>query len=349
MCGFVGLINKNHKAAEPVIMRAMAETIRHRGPDDEGQYLDGPLGLFHKRLSIIDLSTGHQPMEDDGLVIVFNGEIYNYVELRNDLIRLGYVFHTSSDTEVILKLYRHYGAEGIPLLNGMFAFILYDRSKQELLVARDHFGIKPLYFFENDNLLLFASEIKALLAHPDVKADVNYPMLNEYFVFQFVVGNDTLFKGIKKFMPGCYTQYNLKDFSRKTVQYWEPNFKIDLYHTEEYFACELGRLLEETVKWQLRSDVPLGTYLSGGLDSSLVTMLAARLSDHPIASFTGAFDEGPAFDESRYAAIVAEKAGAKHHIIYMKPQDFVDAMPTLIYHLDEPVAGPGLFPQYMVS
>lgn len=349
MCGFVGLINKNHHSAEPGLLRAMAETIRHRGPDDEGQYVDGPLGLFHKRLSIIDLATGHQPMEDDGLVIVFNGEIYNYIELRNDLIRLGYVFHTASDTEVILKLYRHYGAEGIPLLNGMFAFILYDKNKQELLVARDHFGIKPLYVFENEHLLLFASEIKALLAHPGVKPEVNYPMLNEYFVFQFVVGNDTLFKGIKKFMPGCYTLYNLHDFSRTTVQYWEPNFKIDLYHTEEYFAHELGRLLEETVKWQLRSDVPLGTYLSGGLDSSLVTMLAARLSDQPIASFTGAFDEGPSFDESHYAAIVAEKAGAKHHIIYMKPEDFIDAIPTLIYHLDEPVAGPGLFPQYMVS
>jgi asparagine synthase (glutamine-hydrolysing) len=200
------------------------------------------------------------------------------LKLRNDLIRLGYVFHTSSDTEVILKLYRHYGAEGIPLLNGMFAFILYDRSKQELLVARDHFGIKPLYYFENDNLLLFASEIKALLAHPDVKADVNYPMLNEYFVFQFVVGNDTLFKGIKKFCPVAIP--NITEGFQSENRPVPGNLISRSTCTiirKEYFACECGRLLEDNRKMAADGVMFLWVpYLSGGLDSSLVTMLAAR-------------------------------------------------------------------------
>jgi len=349
MCGIVGIINKNGKKVNENLLRNMASAIHHRGPDEDGIMIDGPIGFFHKRLSIIDLSTGQQPMTFDSNTIVFNGEIYNYIELKEDLKKKGHSFDTTSDTEVILHLYAEYGSDFVNLLNGMFAFIIYDKNQNKIFVARDHFGIKPLYWYHDDQLIAFGSEIKALLAHPDIRAEADSNNLYEYLTFQFIMGEETMFKNIYKILPGHFMTIDLKNWDIKHKKYWEPNFKIDQFHTEEYFIAELKAILEETISQQLRSDVPLGTYLSGGIDSSLVTIMASGILNKPIKSFSGAFKEGPEFNELEYARIAAKSACAELFEIFPTEQEFIDLLPKLIYHLDEPVAGPGLFPQYIVS
>lgn len=349
MCGIVGIINKTSQKVDFDLLKKMASTIHHRGPDEDGVMIDENIGFFHKRLSIIDLSSGQQPMTFNNCTIVYNGEIYNYIELRNELKKKGHVFLTSSDTEVILHMYVEYGNDFVNLLNGMFAFIIYDKNQNNLFIARDHFGIKPFYWYHDDRLIVFGSEIKALLAHPDIMAAADTDHLYEYLTFQFIMGEGTMFKNIFKILPGHFMSLNLKTWEYKTVKYWEPNFKIDQFHTEEYFVAELQAILEETISQQLRSDVPLGTYLSGGIDSSLVTIMASKLLNNPIKSFSGAFKEGPEFNELEYARIAANAANAELFEIFPTEQEFIDLIPKLIYHLDEPVAGPGLFPQYIVS
>lgn len=349
MCGFVGILNKNNNNVQEGDLRKMAEVIHHRGPDEEGIFIIKNCGFYHKRLSIIDLNTGQQPMNFENLTIVFNGEIYNYIELRNELIRNGHKFKTTSDTEVILHLYQEYGEEFVDKLNGMFAFIIYDRAYQKLFVARDHFGIKPLYWYQDDNMVLFGSEIKAILANPNIEAT---PVINnfyEYLTFQFIMGENTLFKNIYKFRPGHYSVIHLNTWKFRTVNFWKPDFNTDLFHTEEYFINKLQGILKDTMQLQLRSDVPIGTYLSGGIDSSLVTVMASELVSKPLKSFSGAFNEGPEFNELKYARIAAEKANSELYEIFPTEEEFIDVLPKLIYHLDEPVAGPGLFPQYVVS
>lgn len=349
MCGIVGIINKTGQTADSRILESMAQTIHHRGPDEDGVMIDGPIGFFHKRLSIIDISSGQQPMRFNNCTIVFNGEIYNYIELREDLKKRGHQFHTSSDTEVILHLYAEFGENFVNLLNGMFAFVIFDKNENRLFIARDHFGIKPLYWFQNDRMIVFGSEIKALLAHPDIPSIPDTSNLYEYLTFQFVMGESTMFKNILKVLPGHYMLVDLASWEIKNEKYWEPNFKVDQFHTEEFFIVELRKILEETISQQLRSDVPLGTYLSGGIDSSLVTIMASKLLDKPIKSFSGGFNEGPEFNELHYARIAATTANAELFEIFPSEQEFIDVLPKLIYHLDEPVAGPGLFPQYIVS
>ena len=349
MCGFVGILNKNGLNVRPDVLQKMADTIHHRGPDEEGIFINDNCGFYHKRLSIIDLNTGQQPMTFGNYTIVFNGEIYNYIELREDLKLKGHQFETTSDTEVILHLYREYGEDCVKKLNGMFAFIIYDKSNNEIYVARDHFGIKPLYWYQDKNRILFGSEIKAILAHPEIKAIPATENLYEYLTFQFLIGDNTLFQNVKKCQPGHYSIINLKTWSFKTVNYWRPDFRTDVFHNEEFFINELQNILDDTITQQLRSDVPIGTYISGGIDSSLVTIMASKIVNQPLKSFSGAFHEGPEFNELKYARIAAKKANSELFEIFPSEQEFIDALPKLIYHLDEPVAGPGLFPQYMVS
>jgi asparagine synthase (glutamine-hydrolysing) len=350
MCGFVGIINKaGEPGVDPSLLKRMADTIHYRGPDDEGHFMDDRVALYHKRLSIIDLATGRQPMSSGPLTLVFNGEIYNYIELREQLIGLGHHFQTSSDTEVILKAYAEYGALCVNRLNGMFAFLLYDSSRMQVLLARDHFGIKPLYYYQDEHRMIVASEIKAILGHPDVAAHPDYDSIGEYITFQYTLNHTTLFKNIYKLPPGHMQTIDLRSDSAKTSRYWNPSFKVDTFHTETYFIHTLRELLEDTINIQLRSDVPLGTYLSGGVDSSLVTLMASARYNGKIKSFNGAFKEGHQFDESPYARIVAEAGGAEMYQIYPSEDDFITALPKLVYHMDEPAAGPGLFPQYMVS
>lgn len=350
MCGIVAIYDQRSPRIDPVLLKKMGDSLEHRGPDDEGDFFDDHLGFYHKRLSIIDLTSGHQPMTDGDLTIIFNGEIYNYVELRQKLVQKGYKFKTHSDTEVILKMYREFGEQAIKHLNGMFAFLLYDQKNRKLIAARDHFGIKPLYIFQKNGLIIFASEIKAILLHPEVNANFKQESLNEYLTFQFVLGSNTLFQDIFKLLPGHYLVIDLQDPDQLSLKkFWEPEFQIDHHHTLEYFVYELQRLLEDTVKIQMRSDVPVGTYLSGGIDSSLVTILASRYFNQHLKTFTGAFKEGKEFDETPYARLVGEHCRANMCVVYPTDKEFTELLPKLIWQMDEPTVGPGLFPQYIVS
>ena len=349
MCGLAGIIRFDGQPVQAEPLLRMAGTLRHRGPDEAGHLVQGAVGLAHQRLSIIDLSTGQQPMASGQSVIVFNGEIYNYVELRAELIGRGRTFRTTSDTEVILQLYEEYGPECVRRLNGMFAFLLWDRARGQIVAARDHFGIKPLYVHATAARLLFASEIKALLAHPEVRAEPDMEAVQEYLTFQYVLGERTMFAGIHKVLPGEYHVADLATGTYRTVRYWEPRFGIDHRYTESYWLEQVQWLLADAVRLQMRSDVPVGTYLSGGLDSSLVTALAARSGPGRLQTFTGRFAEGPEFDESGWARQVSDRYGTEMHVVTPTEAEFVDTLPRLIYHMDEPVAGPGLFPQYIVS
>jgi asparagine synthase (glutamine-hydrolysing) len=349
MCGLVGVLLSPGGVVQRRDVARMLEVIQHRGPDDHGILTDGPLGLGHVRLSIIDLATGHQPMSAGGVSVVFNGEIYNYIEIREELKARGHSFVTTSDTEVLLHAYLEWGPEFVERLNGMFAFLLVDPARGRALAARDHFGIKPLYLHCTHEHVLAASEIKALLRHPGVRAEADPAGLADYLTLQYVPGGGTLFKGVRKVRPGHYALIDLNDLKVRDVRYWQPCFRVDLDHTEAWFIEKLRELLEDSVRLQLRSDVPLGAHLSGGTDSSLVVLLASRLLGGPLATFTGAFDEGPAFDERRYARQVAALAGAQAHEVVGREEEFIALLPKLVWHMDEPAAGPGLFPQYVVS
>jgi len=329
----------------------MTQTLRHRGPDDEGHYFDGNIGLGHRRLSIIDLSPlGHQPMcnEDESLWIVCNGEIYNYLELRQQLIAQGHSFRSHSDIEVILHLYEDEGPECVKWLNGMFAFAIWDARKRLLFGARDHFGIKPYYYFLNDGCFGFASEIKALFETGLIQPQLNPTGLADYLTFQFCLGEKTLFKDIYKLLPG-HILIMTSDGALDVKKYWDLDFTIDTDHTERYFEHQLLRLLEDAVRLQLRADVPVGAHLSGGLDSSTITCLASSLLGIPIKTFSGGFKDLPQYDETPYARIVADKVGTEHYEVFPTADDFVEVIPRLIYYMDEPAAGPGLFPQFFVS
>jgi asparagine synthase (glutamine-hydrolysing) len=349
MCGLVGIVQRNAKPVDMDTLARMLATLHHRGPDEDGYLIQGPVGFGHKRLTIIDKVSGSQPMQFDGVSIVFNGEIYNYVELRNELIQLGHTFRTKSDTEVILRMYLQFGEGCVARLNGMFAFLIYDRREGKVLAARDHLGIKPLYYHLTGDSLIFASEIKALLQCPGVEAEADESALRDYLVFQFVLGAKTLFRNVYKVLPGNYQVIQVSDLSERSVCYWEPRFHIDFARTEKDFLEQLRALIESAAKIQMRSDVALGTYLSGGLDSSIVTMLAAKHSSQPIKTFTGAFAEGPEFDESEYAKEVASACGAQSFVVYPDESEFIDTLPRLIWHMDEPAAGPGVFPQYILA
>lgn len=352
MCGICGIYYLDReRVVDEVILTRMARSLRHRGPDDEGFYLDGNLGLGHQRLSIIDLSPlGHQPMsnEDDSLWIVCNGEIYNYLELRQQLVARGHRFRSHSDTEVILHLYEDEGPECVNRLNGMFAFAIWDAPERALFAARDHFGIKPFYYTLKDRCFLFASEIKALFQTGLSQPRLNRAALADYLTFQFCLGEKTLFRDAYRLLPG-HTLLLKSDGTLRVDKYWDLDFTIDTDHTETYFEHRLLRLLEDAVRLQLRADVAIGAHLSGGLDSSTVTCMASSLLGTPIKTFSGGFKDAPQYDETPYARIVAQYVGTEHHEVFPTADDFVEAMPRLIYYMDEPAAGPGLFPQYFVS
>jgi len=313
--------------------------------------LDENLGIVNLRLSIIDLSpAGHQPMCDESgrYWIVYNGEIYNYVELRQQLAGKGCQFFSNSDTEVILRLFMLEGPEAVRKLNGMFAFVIWDKQERTLFAARDRLGIKPFYYYKDNRQFVFGSEIKALLASGQVERAVDGQGMADYLAFQFCLNDKTLFRDIRKLEPGCWMRVNA-DGSQRIEQYWNLDFSVDTDHTAEYFEYQLTRLLEDAVRIQLRADVPVGAHLSGGLDSSTVTCLAASLLDNPIHTFSGGFKENPRYDETAYARMAAEQAGSIHHEIFPDEYDFVELMPKLMVAMDEPAAGPGIFPQLMVS
>jgi asparagine synthase (glutamine-hydrolysing) len=349
MCGFVGVVHLDDRPLDPALLVRMGEVLQHRGPDGEGTFTHRRVGFHHRRLAIIDPESGQQPMSDDGVTVVFNGEIYNYVELRAELSARGHQFRTRSDTEVLLRMYLEYGAAAVRQLNGMFAFLIYDSRSQELLAARDHLGIKPLYLWRDDERLLFASEIKALFRHPEVRAQADLDGLRDYVTFQFVLGEGTMFRGVRKLLPGEYQVFDLATGRSRSVRYWEPQFQIDTVHNGDYFVSRLRELLEDAIRLQLRSDVPVGAYLSGGMDSTIVTALAAGAYGGRLSTFTGRFVEGTEFDEARYAREVAQTYGTEQQELVCTARDLIELLPLLVYHMDEPAAGPGLLPQYIVS
>lgn len=352
MCGICGIYHFDPKQrVEERAVRSMAEAIRHRGPDDCGFFFDENLGLGHLRLSIIDLSpAAHQPMADESgrYQIIYNGEIYNYVELRQQLESRGETFFSQSDTEVILRLFMAEGPSAVEKLNGMFSIVIWDRAEKTLFAARDRLGIKPFYFFKDKEKFIFGSEPKALFASGLVAAEMNPEGMSDYLTFQFCLEDKTLFRGVRKLEPGCWMMVT-PDGQIKTEKYWALDFHVDTDHTAHYFESRLKKLLEDAVRIQLRADVPVGAHLSGGLDSSTVTCLAASLLDDPIHSFSGGFKESEKYDETRYARMTAEQAGSIHHEVYPDERQFVDELPGLMRTMDEPAAGPGLFPQLLVS
>ena len=352
MCGICGIYqwDKDRPVDQSRLAR-MAQTMRHRGPDDEGFFVDKEMGLGHRRLSIIDLSAAaHQPMtnEDERLWIVLNGEIYNYLDLRQSLEKRGHRWRSSSDTEVLLHLYEDEGPDCVKKLNGMFAFAIWDRRDRTLFAARDHFGIKPFYYARSNAAFLFASEMKALLAAEEFSPELNPDGLADYLTFQLCLGPKTLFRNIDKLLPG-HTLLIKPDGTLQIKKYWDLDFTIDTYHTEEYFEHELLHLLEDAVRLQVRADVPVGAHLSGGLDSSTVACLASSRLGGRIHTFGGGFKDGPQYDEMPYARLVAQSIQAEHHEVFPDADDFVEIMPQLAYAMDEPAAGPGIFPQYYVS
>jgi asparagine synthase (glutamine-hydrolysing) len=354
MCGIAGILsNEKRPDNYNYYLKEMLDCIAHRGPDGSGIVEhDGQVSFGHRRLAIIDIEHGAQPMcsPDNRYTLTFNGEIYNYQELRQSLIQKGIHFDTFSDTEVLLKLLIMEGTGALTKLNGMFAFGFHDRKDNSWILARDHFGIKPLYYTSIDDSIFFASEIKALLVNPNIKAKAvrDETALQQYLTFQFCLEEKTLFKGIKKIKPGYFLQGRGSTIEHETC-YWDTKYKIDYNHTEEYFIEKLKYLLSDSVRLQLRSDVPLGGYLSGGIDSSLVCSLAASQLAEEVPMFHGRFAEGPEYDESFYAKALVNSCKGRYYEVVPTAQDFVNDLPKLIYALDEPLAGPGLFPQYHVS
>lgn len=349
MCGIAGAISLTDSLIPGLRQRLtlMNELVRHRGPDGEGIWEHGSerVGLAHSRLAIIDLATGDQPMTDQrGNWVSYNGEVYNYRELRAELGRDR--FRTTSDTEVILEGYQAWGEGCVDHFRGMFAFALWDEQNSTLFCARDRFGIKPFYYATADGVLYFASEIKAILPFlPGIETDLEG--LKDYLAFQFCLQGKTMFRGVKELPPGHVLV--VKNGSIAVRRYWEVYFDIDWEHTERYFIHELRERLLESAMLHLRSDVPLGGYLSGGLDSSIVSAIAARQHEGDFIGFTGRFHEGPQYDESRFAQMVADENGFQLDVLTVTAEDFIDNVRSVIYHLDFPVAGPGAFSQYMVS
>ena len=351
MCGIAGIVSLG---GEPIAglerrLEVMSHLLAHRGPDGDGTSVlsDGVVGLAHRRLSIIDLSeSGSQPMYgENGTALVHNGEIYNYVELRRRL-RSNWRFRGRSDTETILAAYNEFGAELLSHLRGMFAFGLWDERRMRLLCARDRFGIKPLYYTVAADTLYFASEAKALLPFlREIETDPT--ALAEYLTFQYTIGQHTLFKGIKQ-LPAGHALV-AENGGVRTWRYWDVRYEIDYDHSPAYFEQRLSELLDDSLKLHLRSDVPIGSYLSGGIDSSLVSILSARHNPANRLSFHGKFTQFPGYDESRYARMAADAAGNTLHEVDITAEHFRDHIQDVVYHLDFPVAGPGSFPQFMVS
>jgi asparagine synthase (glutamine-hydrolysing) len=349
MCGIAGAIDLSGRPIAGLGRRleVMNELQEHRGPDGHAvwKHERDHVGFAHRRLAIIDLSTGDQPIGDGaGSWISYNGEIYNYIELRAELG--GNEFRTASDTEVALRAYQRWGTDCVNHFRGMFAFSLWDERTQTLFCARDRFGIKPFYYAEVDGVFYFASEIKALIPFlPAVETDVDG--LKDYLCFQFCLGGKTMFKGVKELPPGHLLTVHC---GRVVVRrYWEVYYQADFHHTAGYFETAIQDLMAESVALHLRSDVPVGAYLSGGLDSSIVASLAVEKEGPSFLAFTGRFGDDPAYDESGYAREMAKWKGFQLLDIDIGADDFVNSIEKVIYHLDYPVAGPGSFPQYFVS
>ncbi|MDP9161361.1 MAG: asparagine synthase (glutamine-hydrolyzing) [Acidobacteriota bacterium] len=332
------------------MLEQMNGQIVHRGPDDAGFFVEANVGLAMRRLSIIDIATGHQPIsnEEEDVWIVYNGEIYNHQQLRSELQVRGHRYRTQSDTETIIHLYEEYGPDCVKHLRGMFAFAIWDRRKRRLFVARDRLGIKPLYYRYDGTAFLFGSEIKTLLRYNGVKAEFNRSSLAEYLAFGYVAGNHTMFSGIEKLPPG-HTLELAEDGKLTITPYWDLTVTPDIDHKpREHYVNSYRQLLEECVASHLMSDVPLGVFLSGGLDSSAVAALTTKIRREPIETFSVGYGEEQ-FSELPFARQVAEHIGSKHHEVQLGREQFFDALPKMIWHEDEPIVWPSSVSLYFVA
>jgi asparagine synthase (glutamine-hydrolysing) len=351
MCGIGGIFYTDRsRRVERSTLAAMNQRIVHRGPDDEGFYFDGNVGLAMRRLSIIDVKTGHQPIanEDENLWIVYNGELYNHQELRKDLESRGHQYRTKSDTETIVHLYEEYGRDCVKYLRGMFAFAVWDRRRRQLFIARDRLGIKPLYYRFEGQTLLFGSEIKAILAFPGVQAEFNRAALAEYLAFGYISGAETMYAGIRKLLPGQVMEIS-EGGVPQVSSYWDLRVNADTAALpRSYYVRRYRELLEDCVSSHLMSDVPLGVFLSGGLDSSAVAALTTKIRKEPIETFAVGYGEEK-FSELPFARQVALHIGSKHHEVRLSRDEFFESLPRLIWHEDEPIVWPSSVSLYFVA
>ncbi len=348
MCGITGYINANDAAIERAVLERMNQAIAHRGPDDAGFYIRENAGLAMRRLSIIDVAGGQQPIHnaDKSKWIVFNGEIYNYQALREDLEKRGHQFYTKSDTEAVIHLYDEYGVDCLQHLRGMFALAIWDERDKTLFLARDRVGKKPiLYSHQSNGDLIFGSEFQALLQHPSVSREVDMQAIDSYFSYLCVPAPQTAFKQIRKLEPGHWLKW--KDGRIETKRYWQPDFSKKIKITEAEAIEETTRILRESTRLRMISEVPLGAFLSGGVDSSTVVALMAQESTSPVKTFSIGFEEED-FSELKYAKRVAEHVGAEYHEFIVRP-NALDVLPTLVEHYGEPYADSSAIPTYYVS
>ena len=343
MCGFVGYIDGGDTLRDEGVLHSMADAIRHRGPDDADYYMDGTIALGFRRLSIIDLEGGRQPIlnEDGTKVLTFNGEIYNYQDIKKDLLAAGHVFKTATDSEVLLHGYEEYGTQLLNKLRGMFAFVIWDKEKRELFGARDFFGIKPLYYAQMNGTLLFGSEIKSFLHHPHFVKELNEKALENYLSFQYSPGPETFFKNVYKMPQGHYFKY--KDGKMELTRYWIPTFQAEEDKSLEYWVDEIEKTFDDSVEAHKISDVEVGSFLSSGVDSSYVACSA-----HVDKTFTVGFDNGTKYNEISYAQELSEQIPVKNISHIITPEEFWGNFGKIQYHMDEPLADPAAVALYFV-
>ncbi|HMD98898.1 MAG TPA: asparagine synthase (glutamine-hydrolyzing) [Terriglobia bacterium] len=351
MCGICGVITLDRdRGVERSGLEAMNRQIAHRGPDDDGFYVSGNVGLAMRRLSIIDVQAGHQPLSnEDGTVwVVYNGEIYNHQDLRPLLEERGHRYRTRTDTETIVHLYEEYGRDCVRHLRGMFAFALWDSRRRRLFVARDRLGIKPFYYHHSADAFLFGSEIKAILAYPSIQAEFNRAVLPEYLAFGYLAGPDTFFTGVRKLLPGHTLELD-EGGKLRIERYWDLTTSPGSEEKTKSFCINTYReMLEGAVSSHLMSDVPLGVFLSGGVDSSAVAALMTKIRREPIQTFSVGYEEAP-YSELPYAGVVAKHIGSVHHEVRVSCREFFDALPKLIWHEDEPIVWPSSVALYFVA
>src|SRR6185295_7404227 len=347
MCGIVGIVRNDGKAVDEQLLARMNDAIRHRGPDEDGFYLNGSAGLAMRRLAIIDLKSGQQPIHnaDRTSWIVFNGEIYNYLELREKLEKLGHTFYTNSDTEAIVHAYDQFGTDCPKHLRGMFAFAIWNERTQELFLARDRVGKKPILYAHVNGQLIFGSEFNALLQHPDISKEIDFEALNQYLSFMCVPAPLTAYRHIRKLEPGHSLRYRKGEL--KIERYWQPDFSHKLDINEQEAGERTIEILRDAVKVRLMSEVPLGAFLSRGIDSSAVVALMAEESSTPVKTFSIGFEEQD-FSELHHARRVAEHVGADHHEFIVRP-DALEVLPILVEHYGEPYADSSAIPTYYVA
>lgn len=350
MCGFIGCVHdktQNYTDEQKQLFKNMNDLITHRGPDDEGFFADDHIQLGFRRLSIIDIEAGHQPLtyENERYWIIFNGEVYNYVELRQELLEEGLTFATNSDTEVIIASFSHYGEKAVEKLRGMFSFVIWDKQESQVYGARDPFGIKPFFYLEDGDRTFFASEKKSILLALE-KDELNYDALQHYLTYQFVPEPETLSTGIKKLEPGHYFTKKIGS-PMEIKRYWKAQFKPISQQSEAELTKEIRDVLFDSVKMHMRSDVPVGSFLSGGIDSSIIASIAKEY--HPaIKTFSVGFERN-GFSEIDVAKETAEKLGVENISYVITPQEYMDELPKIIWHMDDPLADPAAVPLYFVA